>query len=77
MRKYEFKTNINCQNCVNTVKPALDNLQLEDWSVDTTNKDKTLTVVSKASSADEVIAAVQNAGFTISKKANFIKNLFS
>jgi copper chaperone len=77
MKKYEFKTNINCQNCVNTVKPALDSLQLERWSVDTTNKDKILTVMSDSTSSDAVVDAVQNAGFTISKKSNFIKSLFS
>jgi copper chaperone CopZ len=77
MKTYQFKTNINCQNCVNTVKPALDSLQLERWSVDTSHKDKILTVLSDSVSYETIVATVQKSGFTISNKSNFIKNLFS
>lgn len=62
----QFKTNINCGGCVEKVTPFLDN---EDgvchWDVDTTNKDKVLTVHSKGITAQQVIETVQKAGFKI------------
>lgn len=62
----QFKTNINCGGCVASVKPHLDNAEgLCYWEVDTTNKDKVLTVNSKGITEQQVIATVQKAGFKI------------
>lgn len=63
MATHQFKTNINCQNCVRTVSGFLNGLpQVSSWQVDTSKPDKILTVEGDAS-AEEVIAAVEEAGF--------------
>lgn len=62
----KFKTNINCGGCIATVKPFLDNARgICHWAVDTANQDKVLTVSSDGITENEVIAAVQKAGFKI------------
>ncbi len=63
---FKFKTNVNCQGCVSTIRPQLDSAEgICDWSVDTNNADKILTVTSKGISQQTVIEAVQKAGFKI------------
>lgn len=62
----QFKTNINCGGCINSVKPHLDNARgISHWKVDTENKDKVLTVDSDGITKEEVVAIVQKAGFKI------------
>ncbi len=62
----KFKTNINCGGCVATVKPHLDTTKgVATWEVDTTQKDKILTVQAENVSAQEIMAVVQNAGYKI------------
>lgn len=62
--EFKFKTNINCSGCVAAVKPYLDNTAgVCEWQVDTSNKDKMLTVKSEGISETEVMAIVQEAGF--------------
>ena len=64
--KFQFKTNINCGGCIATVKPFLDQAAGADrWAVDTTNRDKVLTVESGEITEDQVVAVVQKAGFRI------------
>lgn len=64
----KFKTTINCANCVATVKPVLDALAgLETWAVDTTNKDKVLTIKLAGANETQVVQAVQQAGFKIER----------
>lgn len=66
----QLKTNINCGGCVSTVTPFLDGADgIQEWSVDTTNSDKILTVEAKGLSEKEIIAIVQKAGY----KAESIK----
>jgi copper chaperone len=66
MESLQFKTNINCSGCVAKVTPALNNTNgIDHWEVDTTNKDKILTVQSDGIKAEEVIEAVQKAGYKI------------
>lgn len=66
----QFKTNINCGNCVRTVTGFLNDLKsIEKWEVDTTNPEKILTVEGDNLSAEEVILAVEEAGFDIERKA--------
>jgi len=66
MQKLTFSTNIMCGSCLNKVKPKLDgSKQVKEWSVDTTAKDKLLSVsVVSGTSAEDVITTVRAAGFT-------------
>jgi len=62
----QFKTNINCGGCIAAVKPHLDSVEgIENWTVDTTNKDKILTVQSAGITEKEVMEKVQKAGYKI------------
>ncbi len=62
----QFKTNINCGGCVAAVKPALDNAEgICEWSVDTNNKDKVLTIESNGTTAEQVVDIIQKKGFKI------------
>ncbi|MDP2159950.1 MAG: heavy-metal-associated domain-containing protein [Flavobacterium sp.] len=64
----KFKTNINCMGCVSKVTPELDKLSaIENWEVDIRNKDKVLTVEASSDKQDEIISAVEKAGFKIEK----------
>lgn len=62
----QFKTNINCGGCIASVKPHLENAEgICHWEVDTTSKDKVLTVKSDGITQQEVIDTVKKAGFKI------------
>ncbi len=62
----KFKTNINCSGCVEKVTPFLNEVEgFCDWDVDTTSKNKILTVHSDKNNGGEIINAVENAGFKI------------
>nr|WP_288835164.1 heavy-metal-associated domain-containing protein [uncultured Flavobacterium sp.] len=70
-KTFQFKTNINCGGCVATVTPFLNKIEgLSDWEVDTTNKDKILTVKTNTISQQQIIEAVQKAGFKIESLNN-------
>ncbi|NUO00890.1 MAG: heavy-metal-associated domain-containing protein [Saprospiraceae bacterium] len=61
----QFKTNINCGNCVRTVSGFLNEIEgINRWEVDTTSSDKILTVEGSVPAAT-IIAAVEEAGFDI------------
>lgn len=63
---FKFKTNINCGGCVSNVTPALNELEgVCDWEVDTSNKDKILTVQSDGVTETEIVEAVKKAGYKI------------
>lgn len=79
MKTYQFKTNINCGGCVATVKPYLDQAEgIEAWEVNTTHKDKVLTVKTVDKVAKENIQkVVQSAGFQADPlKVGFFEKLF-
>jgi copper chaperone len=64
----KFKTNINCLGCVSKVTPVLDNLSdINNWEVDIRNRDKILSIETHAENENEVIKAVEKAGFKIEK----------
>lgn len=64
MKNLQFKTNINCGGCVTSVKPHLDNAEgVCEWEVDTSNKDKILTVKADGVSEEQVINIINKAGF--------------
>ena len=79
MKTYQFKTNINCGGCVATVKPHLDKASgVEAWEVDTTHKDKLLTVKTVNEVSEENIQkVVASAGYKADPvKAGFFEKLF-
>lgn len=62
----QFKTNINCGGCVAKVTPFLNEAEgICHWDIDTSNKEKILSVHSKGITEDEIIKKVQQAGFKI------------
>jgi len=62
--KLQFKTNINCGNCVRSVTNFLNDVpSIETWQVDTDNPEKILTVEGEDVTAEAVIEAVEEAGF--------------
>lgn len=66
VQTFEFKTNINCSGCVEKVTPALNDTNgILHWNVDTTHKDKILTVQTNGISQTGIVQKVKSAGFTI------------
>ena len=64
MNELQFKTNINCGGCVSKVTPTLNATEgICEWSMDTANRDKILTVKTDSLSASEIKATVEKAGF--------------
>jgi len=65
-KNLQFKTNINCGGCLAKVAPFLNNADgIGHWEVDTSNKDKILSVHSDGITKEEVIQKVQEAGYKI------------
>lgn len=70
MKTIEVKTNIMCGSCIAKVTPTLNNEVGEgNWKVDTVNPKKILTVSTDKLSEDEVIKAVEKAGYKAEKVA--------
>ena len=70
MKKLDFKTNINCENCIRSVTPFLNEVDSIDlWKVDINNPEKILSVeFEEDGNAEEVMDAVKKAGFDIAEK---------
>ena len=63
MPTQQFKTTINCANCVRAITPELNaEPAITAWQVDTNSPDKVLTVTTNLPAA-QVIELVQEAGF--------------
>ncbi|MHB1179575.1 MAG: heavy-metal-associated domain-containing protein [Daejeonella sp.] len=63
MNTIKFKTNIKCTGCLAKVTPPLNETAGENnWKVNLDDPRKTLVVESDCS-AEEIIAAINNAGF--------------
>lgn len=59
-----FKTSLKCSACESKVKPFLDALnQVEEWNADLTVNPKRVTVKGEKLDANEIIAAIEKAGF--------------
>lgn len=68
MKTIEVKTNIMCGSCVAKVTPTLnDTVGEANWKVDTLNPKKILTVTTENLNEDEVIKAVEKAGYKAEK----------
>ncbi len=66
MKTLQFKTNINCSNCIRAVSGFLNDIpSIREWSVDTDNPDKVLTVTGDEVTVEAVTEAVEDAGFEI------------
>lgn len=66
MEQRQFKTTINCGNCVRTVTAFLNEVPgVEHWEVDIKNPDKILTVQGAELDIPAIVAAVEEAGFDI------------
>ena len=64
-KKLQFKTNLNCSNCVSKVQADLDHTTgVNEWNVDTTNDNKILTVYAEGISEEEIVAIIKKKGFT-------------
>ena len=68
MKTIEVKTNINCGSCVATVTPTLNEIiGANNWKVDTANPKKVLTVTTEGLNEQDVIKAVEQAGYKAEK----------
>ena len=68
MKTIELKTNIMCSSCIAKVTPALNEIIGEaKWNVDTLNPKKILTVTTDDLDDEEVIKAVEKAGYKAEK----------
>lgn len=68
MKTIELKTNIMCGSCVAKVTPALDETAGRgNWKVDTQNAKKILTVTNEEIKPEDVIKAVEKAGYRAEK----------
>ncbi|AYA37110.1 copper chaperone [Hymenobacter oligotrophus] len=66
MSTLRFKTNINCGGCIKAVTPTLNQVAGQgNWQVDTNVPEKILTVQTTNTTAQQVVEAVQEAGFEI------------
>ena len=66
MKTIQFKTNINCSGCLNSVSPFLNEVDnIDMWKVDIENPDKILEVTLDNDDINTVIDAVTQAGFEI------------
>ena len=63
MKSYKFKTNINCDGCINSVTPYLNELKGAEWNVDTNDKRKVLEVKTDSLTEKEIIDKVHEAGY--------------
>lgn len=69
MAKYTFKTDVNCGNCIRTVTPFLQEVKgLENWEVDVDDSDKILTAEGENLVPEEVIKALDEAGFSATQQ---------
>jgi copper chaperone len=68
MKTIELRTNIMCSACIANVTPVLDNIiGANKWKVDTTNPKKILTVTTENLNEEQVIKAVEQAGYKAGK----------
>lgn len=71
MNTLKFKTNIQCNGCIEKGAPYLDKQhQINEWKVDLEHKDRILTVQSTSElNAEEVKEALREAGYKAEKIA--------
>ena len=66
MTTVKYKTNINCNGCIKSVTPFLNELDnIETWEVDTESLDKILEIELEDDNKGIIIESVKKAGFEI------------
>jgi len=66
MPTLQFKTSINCSNCVRAVTPFLDaEASIQKWHVDTNDPAKILTVEGENPIPELIMKSIAQAGFDI------------
>jgi copper chaperone len=69
MKKLQFKTNIQCSNCLSKVSPKLnEQTGIHAWQVDLQDPDRTLTVDTDVLNPEDIQKAVLKAGFIATLK---------
>ena len=64
MKKYTFKTNIHCSNCLSKVITKLnEQTGIHTWQVDLQDPNRTLTVETETLAPEDIRKAVLKAGF--------------
>jgi len=64
METKQFKANIMCGSCIAKVAPVLNETFGENnWKVDTQNPNKILTVSTNNNNENDIIKAVEKAGY--------------
>lgn len=64
MSTTQFKTNIKCSGCIAAVTPVLnDMVGADNWNVDVTSPDKTLTISKENLDKSEIRNAIEKAGY--------------
>jgi copper chaperone len=68
MKTIEVKTNIMCGSCIAKVTPTLNKkIGENNWNVNTSNPKKVLTVTAENLNEQDVITAVEEAGYKAEK----------
>jgi copper chaperone len=68
MATKQFKTNIMCSSCIVKVSPVLnETFGKNNWKVDTLNPKKILTVSTNNTNENDIIQAVEKAGYKAEK----------
>jgi len=66
MTTVKYKTNINCNGCIKSVTPFLNELDnIETWKVDTESPNKILEIELEDDNKGIIIESVKKAGFEI------------
>jgi copper chaperone len=69
MKTLRFKTGMKCNGCVSSVTPYLNQVKgIKSWNVELTVPQSTLEVESDEDIEQEIIDAVKNAGYMITKE---------
>lgn len=64
MTEIKFKTNINCNHCINKVTPVLDSdTGISEWNVDLNSEDKILTVKGENPDVGRIIESLSGVGY--------------
>ena len=65
MSTLRFKTNVNCGGCIGTVTPFINRIPgIEHWEVDTKRVDRQLTVTGEDVTAEQIVQALEEAGYS-------------
>ena len=63
MKKLQFKTNIQCSNCLSVSPKLNEQTGIHTWQVDLQDPNRTLTVETETLEPEDIRKAVLKAGF--------------